>query len=404
MSRETRWIIATAALLGCGLRLLSLFLEAGNEPGFSDFEVYHRAGGVVMADESPYHFAGHYQYKYAPGIAYLVGITLSPLPVATAGWIFYWAVLIGWLATACALVFYCRTRVFGREGPGPESLIGIALLLLLVGTALRDEMKLGQANLFALVPLVCAWVLLREKRGRSFTAGLVFSFAIQVKLFSLILLPWVVFRKDWRMLAGVVVGYAALSVALPAVFSGPEEALGLSFEWARSLTASSQKLFLSSWNVSPASIIAKERWLELWQIPVAIIAAIVVWFQFSRRHADPWVVLVVSLPFANLINPIVWPYWVLLLAPTLTHLLCTTESEVLERSRLLAGTSLLGISFLVVWLNDINLGCRDAVCFPLFANLLATVLVLKSAFVNALPTNGGTGFVNRSLTDGECRP
>lgn len=149
-----------------------------------------------------------------------------------------------------------------------------------------------------------------------------------------------------------------------------------------------------------ASIIAKEKWLELWQIPVALIAAFVVWFQCSRRDSDPWEIFVVSLPFANLINPIVWPHWVLLLAPTLTHLLCELESEVAERRRLLAGISGVGLSVLAVWLNDINLGCRTAICRPLFSNLLATALILKSAFLNAHAPNAGAGSPARAGAEG----
>jgi hypothetical protein len=366
-------------IVGCAARLVSLFLEAGQSPGFWDFAVYHRAGTVVMADESPYRFEGHYQYKYAPGVAYLVGVSLSRLPLEIAGWVFYSMVLAAWLATLCALVVYCRTRVFGRAGRSVETLLAVVLLLVLLGTALRDEMKLGQANLFALAPLVYAWISLRDGRHSPLVAGLLFAFAIQVKLFSLILLPWVVFRRDWKMLAGVFIGYAVFSVGLPAIFAGTGAAVELSLEWARSLTASSRELFLSMWNVSPASIIAKEGWLEYWQVPVALVAGFVVWFQFSRRDGDPWEVLVVSLPFANLINPIVWPYWVLLLAPTLAHLLCEVESEWRAKSWLLAGVSTTGLACLLVWLNDINLGCTTAVCWPLFSNLLATGLVLKSA-------------------------
>jgi hypothetical protein len=197
-----------------------------------DFGSYYRAGAAVSRGKTPYTVDEHGPlgaYPYAPAYAYLF-MPLSYLP-------YLWAcrlwMVVNWTATAAALVL-ALWLVRGPDGPADGAGPTVCLAGLATGAYLWANVRMGQVA--TVMVLGClGWAVCR-RRGAWFTGGLLLAAACAVKLAPGVFLPYLVFRRDLRGLAGVLVGAAALFL-LPAAWVGWEGTVRLHREWVRHTAA-----------------------------------------------------------------------------------------------------------------------------------------------------------------------
>jgi hypothetical protein len=293
-------------------------------PNFSDTEVYRGAGMKAWEHLTAYDVEGHYTFNYPPFAALFYAFTLARFPLPIATWGFYVLSLLGWAALA-ALFSQEVVREKGIKGERLALIaVGVLLFALFFAMGLRDELKLGQTMI---VPFLAVFGFYRAQRRAEatgslvsqITAGLLLAFAIQIKIYFAVLVPVVAFRKQWTVLATVVLSHFLLYNGLAlALFHGADFALAENLRWVRAMTSASQNLLADHHNVSLASLLAK---LGLPPAVVrlgagAVIAAFVgVQWRFRRRSLLCLVAL--SLAAVPLLNPIAWPYWMLLGFPLL---------------------------------------------------------------------------------------
>ena len=330
---------AIAAIIVFGV-VASVFLSRDNRPDFSDFKVYWVAGGKAAEHRTVYDVQGHYQFKYSPFVASLWALPVAVLPGSKFhwAWLHYAGSAVGWYAVWFALArwFYPR-RAFA---------LWLALVLVFC-VGLRDELKLGQANLWPFALVLPAWfVPARNRNERGFDAlgfvvGLAWGLAVQWKLYALVLAPVWLLRRRLHVGTGAIAVTALTLGPVLGLAHGWQFALEENTRWLRSLTASSEQLLISQYNVSALGIFGKWTAATGGPLPSAAFAfwgllAIAwcggLWWaerEASRvtypaaergsRPASQPALLFWSASWAwagvVVLNPLVWPYWLLLLAP-----------------------------------------------------------------------------------------
>jgi hypothetical protein len=277
-----------------------------------DFPVYWEAGRKAIASQTVYDVVGHFQYKYSPLIALLFGKAFSSFSFETASWIFQKGMLALW-----ALLFF---RFSERR------MTTVFWVLLFFGNALRLDLALGQVNALVIYLLALLFASLERSEDVGFQApkrrlletllfALLFSFAVQLKLFALILVPVLLLRREWSKLALGIALLPALSIGGVALYSGVDFALAENAAWVRSLSASTDELLVDPQNVAILGTFGKLLGLTagkaLWLVAGA---AFFVYLFRSRVRPVRWIR---NRSFAAIafLNPLVWSYWILFLVP-----------------------------------------------------------------------------------------
>lgn len=214
-----------------GLERAISFLIGGEGIRAIDHLSFHYAADAVFnRGLSPY--AGTTIALYAAELGERVFPFLYPpyaLPLLyPLSWIDYQSgAAIGILLnTALAAGLYLVLHRMFLADLGSRAMLLAAFIFALAFNAVEETIHLGQVNLPAAIAMLLAWHLLRD--GRSpWAAGLLIGAAVLVKTYlALFLLPLLIQREFWPVLAavGLVLAVSALSlVALPA---------GLWGEWA----------------------------------------------------------------------------------------------------------------------------------------------------------------------------
>lgn len=361
MSRQN--IQKVLALIGVAVLMLAQFRAPGHRPDFSDFKVYWLAGAKAIAHLTVYDVEGHYQYKYSPFVALLWGA-----PHALGGSRYAWALLHYALCAGgfLALWFVCA-RLLDRKRS--VWLWLIALITFSVG--LRDELKLGQANLWPLLLVLPAWLSGARPRAhqrfdwRGLAIGAAWGFAVQWKLYALVLAPLWLLRRRWMVFAGAAAFTLLSQGLLLSLAHGGDFAWQENVRWVRSLTASSEELLVSQYNVSALGVFGKWGALAglrlgvwayvLWLALAGAWGAILLW---SERHAEAQdssylVFWSTSWAWAGIVvlNPLVWPYWLLFCLPLF---LAYVHEHALSRSLRpdLAFVGVVSLFLLANWLQN----------------------------------------------------
>lgn len=301
---------------GCAvLALLAALFAWKISAKMPDFEVYWRSAIRAASAEPLYREAdGHYQFKYLPAAAVLaIPIGTLPLPVAKAVW---FGASCGLLA---ALVAISLALLPERRKPG--------WFLALVATIAMakffgHELVLGQAN--ALLAATAATAVYLLRRRREAIAGALVAFAVVVKPYALILVPWLAARP--RAAAASAAGMAA-ALLLPAGLYGWDGDLALHRAWWATVTASTAPNLLNPDNVSLAAMYAK--WLGVGRLAawlagttaVALLAAAAL--VFHRRPDRPFpegLEAALLLTLMPLLSPQGWDYVFLVATPAIVLL------------------------------------------------------------------------------------
>ncbi len=155
-----------------------------------------------------------YVYPNPPIMALLL-YPISELP-PLAGALTWYYLKVGLMLVAFSWLF---RLVQGRDAPFPP--LGKALAVLLCLRPVIGDLAHGNVNLFILFLVLGALFALHK--GRRFTGGLVLALAIACKVTPALFVPYFVWKRAWRTLAGCLVGLVLFFGPVPAAFLGWEE-------------------------------------------------------------------------------------------------------------------------------------------------------------------------------------
>jgi len=153
----------------------------------------------------------------------------------------YVVLMLGWLKLgalafpawiALAIASLLAVVVVSAKATGlaarPGGIAVAALSVLVVSYAVGWDLKSRNVNLAYLGAIVLAlWFGAR----RPALAGLLLSLSMAIKLYSVLFLPWLVWRRRWVWLAWTLAGIALWFVVLPMLVFGPLQAVALTKAW-----------------------------------------------------------------------------------------------------------------------------------------------------------------------------
>ncbi|HMC96069.1 MAG TPA: glycosyltransferase family 87 protein, partial [Flavobacteriales bacterium] len=177
-SRTERILLLGISALLCGL-LVNVVLACTNR---NDLDIFLAAARELWKGGDPYAIKYHqwYTYYYSTFFAFLI----TPLlPLGAVG-----AKLV-WGALTILLVFRCA-KLLGLTGLRP-----VFFALLALFQPIRDNINASQMTV--LVVWACLEGLHQVDRGRRIRAAVLIGAALEVKLIPLVLLPYLIYRRQW---------------------------------------------------------------------------------------------------------------------------------------------------------------------------------------------------------------
>ena len=330
LSGVNRFPIKIATLCILIFYILHLALKSPISTRWVDFPVYWEAGQKALQGQTVYDVSGHFQYKYSPFIALLFGTVFQFTSFLTASWIFRTVALTGWLGWATLHIYNLGSPLSKSTSPIQINpfrvetrifwLAPIGALLFL--GALRLDLELGQMN------FVCAWLMTgafmmiqseadrpSARIGREIAAGALLAVAVQLKLYCLVFVPYLFFRREWRVLLAAAIALVTTSFGVLLLQRGYDAALAENIAWIHSLFASTETLVPHETNVSllgwgtrvGGPFFAKTLWLPFFAGFLAL--------SYRGRHASPRAMEPLLFLGVLFLIPLVWSYWVTLLFP-----------------------------------------------------------------------------------------
>jgi arabinofuranan 3-O-arabinosyltransferase len=286
-------------------------------PRMPDFEVYWKAGARAARAEPLYRpDDGHFQFKYLPAFAVLaIPLAFFPLPAAEALWFSASVILL-------VVLLALAVRLPPDRRKPARWLIVIAVVAL--GKFYAHELVLGQVNmLFAVV--TCS-ALLAMKTNREAAAGVLVTLAIIIKPYAVLLLPWLIARRQVASSLAACAGLVA-ALLLPAMLYGFDGNVSLHREWWRTVTETTAPNLSVNDNVSLAAMYFRwfgpgalsQRVTLVTAVALLAVAAVV----FLRRRGVTFPegleggLLLTLMP---LLSPQGWDYVFLISTPAIVYL------------------------------------------------------------------------------------
>jgi hypothetical protein len=283
-----------------------------------DFEVMQQAGVRALAAEPLYRDSdGHFQSKYLPAYAFAMApFSNIDLEVSKAIW---FALSFG------LLLFFVQQSVEALPGRRQSK----RLLYWITGFVLTKfaitELQNGQCNI--LLGVLAMGGFNAARHGRRRLAGALIAVAVFVKVYALVLLPWLALAVGSTAVLAFMAVVAA-GLLLPVLVYGWDGNLSLLAGWFHTVTSTTEPNLLLRHAISFAAMWAK--WLgpgatasilALASVMLALAAALFVW---RRRQSVPdpdYLEVGILLMLVPLISPQGWDYVLLIGAPAMVVLL-----------------------------------------------------------------------------------
>lgn len=158
-------------------------------------------------------------------VVLLTPFAYLPIPAAALAWnIAKLAVILATLWMVAGLAAHGRRRI-------ADYVLGLGVawcLTLIIGDLLH-----GNTNVFVMGAVVAHLWLFR--RGRDLAGGAVLALAICLKMTPAIFLLYWAYQRNWKLLAGTLVGLVLLAVAVPAAAVGWNHYVELTGTWLENL-------------------------------------------------------------------------------------------------------------------------------------------------------------------------
>ena len=204
----------TIVVLGliCGLLFTGLRKGGAFDPeDFNDFKAYHSAAEAALRGDlqAAYDTDTPKPYQYPPTLASLI------LPL---GLVSYRVGLCIWIAVSLAILLW-SFRVLDRVLCPPVKGIDKFFGLLLAFRAIESDFANSNANVMVFGLVLFGFAL--ERRAWSFRAGLAIALATCIKVSPVLLVPWMLYRRRWRLAGGFAVGLVLWGALVPGTILGP---------------------------------------------------------------------------------------------------------------------------------------------------------------------------------------
>jgi hypothetical protein len=195
-----------------------------------DFSAYYTAGEAVNEGLSPYKnlithsppiWDGRAAYEHSrflyPPLAANFFQVIAKMPYYYAKYL--WMVL-GLVCLGGAMYISFRA-VMPQAGLEAAGLCGIFICLFY---PLLTILERGQVDCLTLFLITCATGLIATKRSR-FWAGVLFSLATLLKLHLLVIIAFLIIRRQWKVISGYIAG-VLIMIILTVIFNGVGASLG----------------------------------------------------------------------------------------------------------------------------------------------------------------------------------
>jgi len=181
-----------------------------------DYKLWYDIGKHVLAGDEIFFFRhGKYDFMYPPSCAlFLAGASLP----GQAG-------LILLLVVINSVAWFCSAQLAAILGAGQRQVKNAWLYLmpsLPVIIYIWSSYHLGQPSLVLLGLMLGAFVALRSKR--EIFAGALVALAAAIKAFPVIAIIYLIYRRHWKAVVGLIMTLVFLLLFLPAPFRGFERA------------------------------------------------------------------------------------------------------------------------------------------------------------------------------------
>lgn len=180
-----------------------------------DFEVYYKAANRILQAQNLYQIPedGHYIFKYSPTSA-IYFLPYSILPFAVARCV-YWLSLSALIVMGFKIYTQISTRTLIEtySHKALNTIVFIAGILLSVHYC--EELHLGQVNYLILFLYILA--LYFYQKGQDKYMALLLAISIFIKPFTLIFLPFLIVKKQYKAL-GQFALFSLILFALPFLF------------------------------------------------------------------------------------------------------------------------------------------------------------------------------------------
>lgn len=315
-----------------------------------DFSVNYEAGKHLRWGETLYRVEDeHYMFKYLP-FAAVIYLPLSYLDPAAAKGIWYFI-----MAASIVGILYLSKKLLPEIDVKPWLLFSTTFLIL--GRFFIRELYLGQIN--AVVTLLMLLMLSLQKsdqksrpKCRQVWSGMFWGFAVLLKPYAVIFLPYFLVKKKWIVLAS---GAALLLIGffVPILYYGFEGNLIVFKEWVNTLSQSTPGLFSSQDNVSLIAFFVKWTGDQSLSLVLAggiigILAGSVLILILKGKHLNHPLLLegFLLLLLIPLISPLGWDYTFLLAAPGVM-LLLNRCNRLPKKGKILLTLNFIVITFLI---------------------------------------------------------
>lgn len=299
------------------------------------------AGGPI---DWPEHFA------YPPPFVALLLGWLELGSVAFAGWI-----ALSVAALAAALLAAARATEIDLR---PHGLAFAALAVLVASYAIAWDLKARNVNLIYLAAIALALAAARRSPA---AAGLLLSLSVAIKLYSILLLPWLAWRRRWAWFGWTVAGLVLWFVVLPALCFGWDRSLAMTRAWWQALgpagEAAYQALFpgyLVSLHRTVANLLgapptdgAVIAWTRGLQLAWIALIALAIWRGTLSEPAEAALLVLAPLPLGPVLQP---HHAAVMLLPAVAAIAWIADPATAPRRRWI-GASLLAAAFLVTQLG-----------------------------------------------------
>jgi hypothetical protein len=141
------------------------------------------------------------RYLYPPTLAILIQPVLLVSPYAAS--LFWFFVNVGLLWIGVDLLL--------RQSNLQDHRMRVALLLLpVLFTPVLMTLYLGQVNILIFMLIVLVW--LTFVHGRRYTPGVLLALAAWIKVWPIILVAYFIWKREWKVVAGAVIGSLLIGV------------------------------------------------------------------------------------------------------------------------------------------------------------------------------------------------
>lgn len=216
-------LLALAAVFFVSFLLFRGIQNAADQ-NYHDFYSYYK-GGLALRTGAPLYFdQNEPSFRYSPFFAlFMIPFTILPTQAGYVLWILFMIV-----QTLFILSWARSLADKNKASKAPPAVWLFGASLILIPNFFIMNFDKGQANIFILFCMVWAWVWL--ERNRPVQAGLCLAVAILAKVTPLLLLPFLIWRKQFKCVLSCVVSIPLL-LALPWIIQGIPEGVATLKNW-----------------------------------------------------------------------------------------------------------------------------------------------------------------------------